>query len=123
MVGAGQLIRLLFGLDYNYAVICVGLLMIVYVTFGGMVATTWVQIIKACLLLGGGTAMLLPAPDHTGLEPVSILISAQTSVFGACRLSLGCASIRLCTPPAEPSPVSARSVSLSHVKLQVVSGG
>ena len=46
MVGAGQLIQLLFGLDYNYAVICVGLLMIVYVTFGGMVATTWVQIIK-----------------------------------------------------------------------------
>ena len=61
MVGAGQLIQLLFGLDYNYAVICVGILMIVYVTFGGMVATTWVQIIKACLLLGGGTAMMFLA--------------------------------------------------------------
>ena len=61
MVGAGQLIQLLFGLEYNYAVICVGILMIVYVTFGGMVATTWVQIIKACLLLGGGTAMMLLA--------------------------------------------------------------
>lgn len=61
MVGAGQLIQLLFGLDYNYAVICVGILMIVYVTFGGMVATTWVQIIKACLLLGGGTVMMLLA--------------------------------------------------------------
>ena len=61
MVGAGQLIQLLFGLDYNYAVICVGILMIVYVTFGGMVATTWVQIIKACLLLGGGITMMLLA--------------------------------------------------------------
>ncbi len=55
MVGAGQLIRLLFGLDYVYAVIAVGALMMVYVTFGGMKATTWVQIIKACLLLGGAT--------------------------------------------------------------------
>ena len=55
MVGAGQLIRLLFGLDYVYAVIIVGVLMIVYVTFGGMLATTWVQIIKAVLLLGGAS--------------------------------------------------------------------
>ncbi|HLN25085.1 MAG TPA: cation acetate symporter, partial [Patescibacteria group bacterium] len=55
MVGAGQLIKLLFGLDYQYAVIIVGVLMIVYVTFGGMKATTWVQIIKACLLLAGAT--------------------------------------------------------------------
>ena len=55
MVGAGQLIKLLFGLDYIYAVIAVGALMMVYVTFGGMTATTWVQIIKACLLLGGAT--------------------------------------------------------------------
>jgi cation/acetate symporter len=61
MVGAGQLIQLLFGLDYNVAVICVGLLMMVYVTFGGMVATTWVQIIKACLLLGGGTLLMFLA--------------------------------------------------------------
>ncbi len=59
MVGAGQLIQLLFGLDYNYAVVCVGVLMMVYVTFGGMVATTWVQIIKACLLLGGGTLLMI----------------------------------------------------------------
>ncbi len=61
MVGAGQLIQLLFGLEYNTAVICVGVLMMVYVTFGGMVATTWVQIIKACLLLGGGTVMMFLA--------------------------------------------------------------
>ncbi len=47
MVGAGQLIKLLFGLDYNVAVVVVGVLMMVYVMFGGMLATTWVQIIKA----------------------------------------------------------------------------
>ncbi len=57
MVGAGKLIELLFGLPYLYAIILVGALMITYVAFGGMVATTWVQIIKACLLLGGATFM------------------------------------------------------------------
>ncbi|MCE1170797.1 MAG: cation acetate symporter [Azovibrio sp.] len=61
MVGAGQLIKLLFGLDYNIAVIAVGALMMVYVTFGGMIATTWVQIIKACMLLFGGTLVMLLA--------------------------------------------------------------
>jgi cation/acetate symporter len=57
MVGAGQLIKLLFGLDYLYAVVLVGVLMVLYVTFGGMLATTWVQIIKAVMLLGGATFM------------------------------------------------------------------
>jgi cation/acetate symporter len=59
MVGAGQLIKLLFGLEYWIAVVIVGGLMMVYVLFGGMTATTWVQIIKACLLLGGATFMAL----------------------------------------------------------------
>lgn len=57
MVGAGQLIKLLFGLEYNTAVMVVGVLMLVYVIFGGMIATTWVQIIKAVLLLAGGTTL------------------------------------------------------------------
>ena len=57
MVGAGQLIKLLFGLDYWVAVVIVGVLMMVYVLFGGMTATTWVQIIKAVLLLSGVTFM------------------------------------------------------------------
>jgi len=57
MVGAGQLIKLLFGLEYWMAVVIVGGLMMVYVLFGGMTATTWVQIIKACMLLGGATFM------------------------------------------------------------------
>jgi cation/acetate symporter len=61
MVGAGQLIKLLFGLPYNYAVVLVGVLMMVYVMFGGMIATTWVQIIKAGMLLFGGTVVMLLA--------------------------------------------------------------
>ena len=57
MVGAGALIKLLFGLEYWMAVVIVGGLMMIYVLFGGMTATTWVQIIKACLLLAGVTFM------------------------------------------------------------------
>jgi cation/acetate symporter len=59
MVGAGKLIQLLFGLPYIYALIIVGALMTAYVTFGGMLATTWVQIIKACMLLAGASFMAL----------------------------------------------------------------
>jgi len=53
MVGAGTLIKLVFGLPYEVAIILVGSIMLAYVLFGGMLATTWVQIIKAALLLGG----------------------------------------------------------------------
>lgn len=57
MVGAGKLIELLFGLHYSVAVVMVGVLMVVYVFFGGMLATTWIQIIKAVLLLAGAAFM------------------------------------------------------------------
>ena len=53
MVGAGGLIRLMFGLTYEHAIVLVGIVMIGYVLFGGMIATTWVQIVKAVLLLAG----------------------------------------------------------------------
>src|SRR5690606_24456802 len=59
MVGAGKLIELLFGLPYEVAVVIVGVLMTLYVTFGGMLATTWVQLIKAILLLSGATLMAI----------------------------------------------------------------
>ncbi|MGL4276259.1 MAG: sodium:solute symporter family transporter, partial [Morganella morganii] len=59
MVGAGKLIELLFGLNYIVAVVLVGILMVFYVLFGGMLATTWVQIIKAVLLLAGASFMAL----------------------------------------------------------------
>ena len=76
MVGAGQLIKLLFGLDYNIAIFAVGILMMVYVTFGGMVATTWVQIIKACMLLAGGTLVMVLAFSQFGFSYQNLLEKA-----------------------------------------------
>ncbi|MBP5944651.1 cation acetate symporter [Pseudomonas sp. B21128] len=68
MVGAGKLIQLLFGLDYHVAVILVGVLMCMYVLFGGMLATTWVQIIKAVLLLSGASFMALMVMKHVNFD-------------------------------------------------------
>lgn len=76
MVGAGKLIELLFGLDYLYAVIAVGTLMTVYVAFGGMVATTWVQIIKACLLLAGATFMAFVVLMNFNFSPEAMFAKA-----------------------------------------------
>ncbi|MBL8373233.1 cation acetate symporter [Accumulibacter sp.] len=77
MVGAGQLIKLLFGLEYNIAIFVVGILMMVYVTLGGMVATTWVQIIKACMLLFGGTMTLLLAYVQFGFSLTELLTQVE----------------------------------------------
>ena len=72
MVGAGALIKLLFGLEYWIAVVIVGVLMMVYVLFGGMTATTWVQIIKACLLLAGVTFMAFMVLANYGFSPEAL---------------------------------------------------
>jgi cation/acetate symporter len=76
MVGAGQLIKLLFGLEYWIAVVIVGALMMVYVLFGGMTATTWVQIIKACLLLGGASFMAFMVMWNFGFSPEAMFAKA-----------------------------------------------
>ncbi len=76
MVGAGQLIKLLFGLEYYLAVIIVGGLMMVYVLFGGMTATTWVQIIKAVLLLGGASFMAAMVLARFGFSPEAMFAEA-----------------------------------------------
>jgi len=76
MVGAGKLIQLLFGLDYWMAVVLVGGLMMVYVTFGGMKATTWVQIIKAVLLLMGATFMAGAVLYKFGFSPEALFAKA-----------------------------------------------
>ncbi len=104
MVGAGQLIQLLFGLEYNYAVVIVGILMMVYVTFGGMVATTWVQIIKAVLLLGGGTLLMLLAFSQFGFS-FEKLFSTAISVHKDGARIMGPGSLMA-------NPVSAVSLSL-----------
>jgi cation/acetate symporter len=76
MVGAGQLIKLLFGLEYWMAVVIVGVLMMVYVLFGGMTATTWVQIIKACLLLAGASFMAIMVLFNYGFSPEKLFAEA-----------------------------------------------
>ena len=113
MVGAGQLVELLFGLDYAYAELGVGLLMVCYVIFGGMMATTWVQIIKAMLMLVSGSVIALLslaafgfdynallakavelhpkhaamlAPTSFALAPLSTLSLGLAMFFGSCGL-------------------------------------
>jgi cation/acetate symporter len=76
MVGAGQLVQLLFGLDYVYAEIAVGGLMVCYVMFGGMMATTWVQIIKAVLMLASGATISLLALSRFGFDYNAMLSRA-----------------------------------------------
>jgi len=92
MVGAGKLIQLLFGLPYEYAVIIVSGLVLAYVAFGGMLATTWVQIIKAVLLLGGVTLMAVLVLAKFGFS-VDALLQEATAQHpkGAAILSAGVA--------------------------------
>ena len=76
MVGAGQLIKVLFGLEYTYAVVMVGIIMMAYVLFGGMTATTWVQIIKAVMLLTGATFMAVTVLFQFGFSPEALFAKA-----------------------------------------------
>ncbi len=76
MVGSGSLVKLMFGLPYETAVIVVGAIMIAYVLFGGMLATTWVQIIKAVLLLGGATIVVIMVLARFDYDPVNLFDAA-----------------------------------------------
>ncbi|HJR62489.1 MAG TPA: sodium/solute symporter [Gemmatimonadaceae bacterium] len=88
MVGAGGLIRLMFGLSYEVAVVIVGAAMIAYVLFGGMIATTWVQIVKAVLLLGGASILALLVLSRFGMSPLA-LFAAASDRYGAAMLAPG----------------------------------
>src|SRR5262245_49930186 len=88
MVGAGNLIRLMFGLSYETAVIIVGCVMLAYVLFGGMIATTWVQIVKAVLLLGGAALLCLLVLAQFGFNPVA-LFAAGAAKYGEVVLAPG----------------------------------
>jgi cation/acetate symporter len=105
MVGSGKLIQLLFGLPYHIAVMIVGVLMVMYVTFGGMLATTWVQIIKAALLLTGGTGLMLLAMSHFNFSLENLFTQAtQMHPDG----------LRLMAPGGlVPDPVSAISLGMA----------
>src|SRR3712207_3244447 len=77
MVGAGALIENLVGFDYNLSILLTGVFMLAYVIFGGMIATTWVQIIKAVLLMAGATAMTLFVLNKVGWNPVELFNRAE----------------------------------------------
>ena len=96
MVGAGNLVRLLFGIPYEAAVLIVGLVMMAYVLFGGMIATTWVQIIKAVLLLGGASALALLVLARFAFNPLT-LFSEASRLYGPGVLGPG----QLVTDPVD----------------------
>jgi cation/acetate symporter len=90
MVGAGKLIEVMFHLPYESAVIIVGALMIAYVTFGGMLATTWVQLIKAILLLGGASVVAFLVLMHYHFDLTALFDDATTKhAKGAAIMSPG----------------------------------
>jgi cation/acetate symporter len=88
MVGAGGLIRLMFGLQYETALVIVGAAMMAYVLFGGMIATTWVQIVKAGLLLGGAGLLAIMVLAKFGMNPLA-LFAAAADQYGAGVLAPG----------------------------------
>ena len=88
MVGAGTLIKLMFGMSYETAVMIVGAAMIAYVLFGGMIATTWVQIVKAALLLSGAAALAFMVLLKFHMNPLA-LFAAASDKYGAAMLAPG----------------------------------
>ena len=88
MVGSGSLVKMMFGLPYETAVVVVGMVMIMYVLFGGMLATTWVQIIKAVLLLGGATILVILVLFKFGFS-FNALFSQATARYGEMVLQPG----------------------------------
>ena len=88
MVGAGGLIRLMFGFTYEHAIILVGIVMIGYVLFGGMIATTWVQIVKAVLLMTGALLLAVMVLLRFGMSPAA-LFAAAAERYGEGVLSPG----------------------------------
>lgn len=120
MVGAGQLIKLLFGLPYAAAVLIVGGLMMLYVLFGGMRATTWVQIIKAVMLLGGASFMALMVLAQSGfsLEALfarAVEVKTQAALAGGAGAAEAAEKGRSIMAPGNfiKDPVSAISFGLA----------
>ncbi len=111
MVGAGKLVTLLFGIQYTYAIIAVGVVMMIYVLFGGMIATTWVQIIKAGLLLGGALLMAILVLAQFGFSPTALFAKAN-DIANAANTSAGKPAVNL-LGPGNHNPLDDISLGLS----------
>ncbi len=115
MVGAGSLIKLLFGLDYWVAVVLVGALMMIYVLFGGMTATTWVQIIKAIMLLAGVTFMAFMVLAKFGFSPEALFakgVEVKTALAGTAKEAAIAAATASAAAAATPEAAAAASAAL-----------
>jgi cation/acetate symporter len=115
MVGAGSLIKLLFGLDYWVAVVLVGALMMIYVLFGGMTATTWVQIIKAIMLLAGVTFMAFMVLAQFGFSPEALFakgVEVKTALAGTAKEAAIAAATASAAAAATPEAATAASAAL-----------
>jgi cation/acetate symporter len=115
MVGAGSLIKLLFGLDYWIAVVLVGALMMVYVLFGGMTATTWVQIIKAIMLLAGVSFMAFMVLAKFGFSPEALFakgVEVKTALAGTAKEAAIAAATASAAIAATPEAAAAASAAL-----------
>lgn len=119
MVGAGQLIKLLFGLEYWMAVVIVGALMMVYVLFGGMTATTWVQIIKACLLLSGVTFMAFMVLAQFGFSPEALFtqgVAVKTAIAQTGKDAAIAAAAASAAIAATPEAIAAASAAVAKAE-------
>ncbi len=119
MVGAGQLIKLLFGLEYWMAVVIVGALMMVYVLFGGMTATTWVQIIKACLLLSGVTFMAFMVLAQFGFSPEALFtqgVAVKTAIAQNGKDAAIAAAAASAAIAATPEAIAAASAAVAKAE-------
>ena len=115
MVGAGSLIKLLFGLDYWIAVVLVGALMMIYVLFGGMTATTWVQIIKAIMLLAGVTFMALMVLAQFGFSPEALFargVEVKAALAGTAKDAAIAVAAASAAAAATPEAAAAASAAL-----------
>ncbi len=119
MVGAGQLIKLLFGLEYWMAVVIVGALMMVYVLFGGMTATTWVQIIKAVLLLSGVTFMAIMVLSQFGFSPEALFakgVAVKTAIAVNAKAAAVAGAAASAAAAMTPEAASAASAALAKAE-------
>lgn len=109
LVGAGALVQLLLGIPYTPSVLIIGVLMTVYVVAGGMIATTWIQIVKAVLLILATVTLSAMVLSRFGFNPVSL--------FNEVERAVGPAAV---TPPA-PSGLAA-SLDLVSLTIALVLG-
>jgi len=119
MVGAGSLIKLLFGLEYWIAVVIVGALMMIYVMFGGMTATTWVQIIKACLLLAGVTFMAFMVMSEFGFSFEALFakgVEVKTLLAGHAKESAAAAAAVAAAAASTPEAQATAAAALAKAE-------